>query len=420
MALIIEVLARLLSWRNAIRDAEMDADRYLRSAKFAANEIRRKLDSQQGAEMFISAASSVGDISDPDEISALATTLSCIPLPLPLFDRTGPRMPLRPAVPPEAKADRIAVAFSSFELDGKPFADPHNIQPGVIHDLTNLSRWPPAAEKLTFTPLSIEPSESYEFPTFEFERPQTNAPFELAKTARMVVKLRTSVFARPLEFNYGARFLPEKEEFTVSVQGQYRLKVRSDDPARHSQTGYVEVDKRLVEIRDEARLLPAITDSELSEFLELLSCVGAVAGRSLQDNLFRKKYSESEFQAEFKGLLRTYPEIGSTLEEHPHAARGITDLSFKRFRIELKVDSEGPISIGDVSGFLQQTAQYVAGSDRRFGLLCLLDCSEKTQAPGGVGNDIALAQVPAPNGSLPICIGVVIIRGNLARPSSFS
>ena len=96
-----------------------------------------------------------------------------------------------------------------------------------------------------------------------------------------------------------------------------------------------------MEIGDEARQLPAITDNELSEFLELLSCVGAIAGRSLQDNLFPKKYSESEFQAEFKGLLRNYPEIGSTLEEHPRAARGITDLSFKRFRIELKVESEG-------------------------------------------------------------------------------
>ena len=237
MASIVEILARLLNWRNAIRDAEMDADRYRRSAKFAAKEFKRKLDSQTGVEMFVSASSRVNDISNPDEISALVSTLSCMPLPLPLFDRSGPRTPRRPPAPLEGKTDRIAVAFSSFELDGKPFLDPQRVQSGVIHDLTiktNLSRWPPAAEKLTFIPLSIEPSESYEFPIFEFERPQTNAPFELTKTARVVVKLRTSVFARPLEFIYGARFLPEKEEFTVSVQGQYRLKVRSDDPARHS------------------------------------------------------------------------------------------------------------------------------------------------------------------------------------------
>lgn len=36
----------------------------------------------------------------------------------------------------------------------------------------------------------------------------------------------------------------------------------------------------------------------------------------------------------------------------------------------------------------QQTTQYVVGSDRRFGVLFVLDCSPKSQAPGSVANDI--------------------------------
>jgi len=140
----------------------------------------------------------------------------------------------------------------------------------------------------------------------------------------------------------------------------------------------------------------------------------------LQGHLFPRKYSEAEFQDEMKRLLRSNPRVGPELEEHPHAARGITDLSFRRMRIELKVEASRRVGIADASVFLQQTAQYVAGSDRRFGILCLLDCSDKTEAPGTVANDIALEKVEAPGGTLPICLGVVVLRGNLQRPSSFS
>ena len=423
MATLVEALSRLVSWREATRNAEIDADRYLRSAKLAVQELGRNLNSEAGTEQFAAVASKIKGLIDPNEIGDLSNMLSCIPLPLPLFNRTGPRQPLRPRPVVENEPSRISVAFSSFEFDEEPFGDPQTIQPEVIHDLTvktSVSRWPPAALHLTLNPLSVEPNGTYELPSFQFDAPAGAPPFLLTQTGRMLVKFPTSSFARPLEFTYSARFLPEQVDSQVSVQGQRRLRMRCLDPARRSQSGYDEVDKRLVEIRDEARLVPAISDAELNDFLELLSCVGGIAGRSVQDNLFPRRYSESEFQTEIKGLLRSYPQIGSELEEHPRAARGITDLSFRRIRIELKVEANRYTGIEDASNYLQQTAQYVAGSDRRFGVLCLLDCSQKTQAPGTVANDLALKKVDAPSGRLPICIGVIILRGNLPRPSSFS
>jgi hypothetical protein len=423
MASLVEALSRLVSWRDASRSAEVDADRYLRSAKLTAQELGRELNSEVGVEQFAAAAARIKALTDPDQIADLSAMLSCIPLPLPLFNRTGPRSPLRPSAPAEKEPRLIVVAFTSFEIDGKQFGDPQALQPEVIHDLTvksSLSQWPPTATQLTLSPLSVEPGGAYELPTFHFDPPVGSPPYFLTKTGRMLVRFPTSVFARPLEFTYSAGFLPEDLDFQVSVQGQRRLRVECFDAARRSLSGYVEVDKRLLEIRDEARLVPAISEAELNEFLELLSCIGGIAGRSLQDNLFPRMYSESEFQKDITGLLRGYPQIGSELEEHPRAARGITDLSFRRFRIELKVEANRHIGIEDASDFLQQTAQYVAGSDRRFGVLCLLDCSEKTQAPGTVANDLALIRVDAPSGGLPICIGVIILRGNLPRPSSFS
>ena len=48
---------------------------------------------------------------------------------------------------------------------------------------------------------------------------------------------------------------------------------------------------------------------------------------------------------------------------------------------------------------------------------------EKKEAPGSLVNDIGLISVPVPGivkGGFPLILGVVIIRGNLKTPSSFS
>ena len=128
------------------------------------------------------------------------------------------------------------------------------------------------------------------------------------------------------------------------------------------------------------------------------------------------------FQSKMKELLRADPRIGSELEEHPHVAGGITDLSYHRIRIELKVEAEHFVTVPDAQKYLGQTTQYVAGSDRRFGVLCVLDCSPKKTAPGSVANDIDLLTVPPPANlsGIALLVGVVIIRGNLATPSDLS
>jgi len=119
-------------------------------------------------------------------------------------------------------------------------------------------------------------------------------------------------------------------------------------------------------------------------------------------------------------MLRSDRRIGAELEEHPHAAGGITDLSFRGIRLQLKVESSDTVTADSVQRYSQQTIQYVAGSDRRFGALCVLDCSEKTEAPGSAANDLFLHVADPPRSGLPILLGVVIVRGNLRKPSSYS
>ena len=413
-AMLLEAVSHLANWQKAVRSAELEADRYLQAARLLARDLAKEIDNEVGAEMLAAVAQGVAELSDVDDVPKAASLLLCVPLPLPVFAEARQPVSLGRAPTHEGKAPDVIVAFTSFLMDGLRFEDPHTVQPEMIHDLRVeawISQWPEGAERLILEPISVEPTDSYQLPTFSFEKPDGNAPHAVSQCGRMVLKVPQAFLARPLEFTYRARFSPDPVKPKLFVQGQRDLRVQAFDPRRTPVSGYTQIDQRIVQIRNEARRVPAVADDELSDFLLLLTAVGRVAGQSLQDNLFPEAYSERQFQDRMKTLLRPDPLIGSELEEHPRAGGGITDLSFRGIRLELKVEGSHLVGIEDGDRFLPQTAQYVVGSDRRFGILGILDCSPKTEAPGSPANDIVLKVVPPPTGGrLPICISVVIVR----------
>ena len=403
----------------------MDADRYLRAAKQLAKDIAQELSDDTKAGRLTEAASRITTISDISEIEQFAEFLLHTPLPLPLFvEETRPRLPFETERTKVAKPD-VTVGLISFALDNVAFGNPQTIEPNVLHDLTveiRLSRWPDSAKELVLDVVSVEPRDVYELPRFRFTRPNETASYILRQTGRILLRVPQAILSRPLEFAYRAWFVPESSEAQIVIEGQRSLRAQSFDPDANPQTGYREVDRRIIEIRDRARSNPGIRDQELDYFLQILAGLGRIAGQSLQDNLFPGIWSESKFQEEIKKHLRANARIGSQLEEHPRAGGGITDLSFHQIRIELKVESEQSVTVSDAQKYFGQTTQYVAGSDRRLGIVCVLDCSPKKTAPGSVANDIDLLNVPPPGNpnGVPILVGVVVIRGNLSKPSDFS
>jgi hypothetical protein len=424
-AILVNALSFLVRWVTAVRSAEIDADRFLRSAKVAVRESTRVGAGAPDSQDLTAIVSRIFEISDVDQVPDVARLLLCFPLPLPMLVEVHAPMLARRGAPPELSRSEIVVAFASFQIDGIQFLDPHTIRPGVLHDLKvnlTVSQWPDQAKELVLEVMSVEPATAYDLPRFSFQRPTGQSPYSVEQTGRLLLQYPLAFYARPLQFTYRARFSPETAEAQVVVQGHRQLRVQCFDPTCEPQSGYSLVDGRVLQIRDELRRVITIDDNELNDFLLLMTVVGGIAGQSLQDNIFDRIYSEAEFQDEMKRLLRRDPRVGSQLEEHPHAARGITDLSFRGIRLELKVEPDRFVTEDDASRFLPQTAQYVAGSDRRCGMLAVLDCSSKSEAPGTVDNDIFVKPVPPPNGpaGLPICVGVVIIRGNLAKPSRLS
>jgi hypothetical protein len=185
-------------------------------------------------------------------------------------------------------------------------------------------------------------------------------------------------------------------------------------------TGFVDVDVRLREMRREARGY-GIPDSEVGDLLTVAATAGRISSQAIADDLYPGVWSEAQFQADVRSRLRMDRHIAAELEEHPHAAGGIVDLSYRHIRIELKADDQGGVTIDTAcERYGQQTSQYVAGSDCRSGALVVLDTEKKDVAPGNVQNDIGIRAMPPPNGSREILLAVVIVRGNLSTPSALS
>jgi len=423
LAELVRCLVHLGNWRVAVRVAEPDADRHLRAAQLGARECAQGLTGVSDGASFGAIARAIYEISDPTSIEELARRLLHVPLSLPLAkEELAPRS----AVPllPKSRPETVSVAFVSFSIDGASFGEPQTVEPNMVHDLDiemRVSRWPDEADELILDPVSVEPSGVCEAPRLSFRRPAEAAPFSLRGCGRMLLTVPQTLSSRPLELAYTARFAPSVSGVQVVVEGQRHLKIQSFDPERNPETGYREIDRSLMMIRDQARRVVRVSDRELADFLQIMAPLGRTSGEAAQDALFKGRWDEARFQGEIRRRLRAAQRIGSELEEHPAAAGGVTDLSFRGIRIELKVSDDSPV---DVEVFLGQIAQYVAGSDRRFGVLCILDCSEKTEPLGTVGNDVFLKVLPPPEPSLsggpPLLIGVVIMRGNLPLPSDLA
>jgi hypothetical protein len=420
---LVEMVGFLVDWRAAVLNAGTDAQRFVTAAKERATAWSEKYNSESSLAMLRAAANAIDNIQSISQVATTAVHLAAIPLPIGLYSL--PRRNSRPvnasAGAEERKTTDLTVAFLKFTIDGTPVAETHYVSPGETHDLdieVRVSRWPASATALVLEPVSIEPSGTYQLPTFSIDAPMGDGPFRLRQKGRALLTVPQHFSARPFEFKYVAHFVPATCEQPVDTAGQRTLLLEGVDLSRHPVTGYRNLDRKLVAIRDQLRTASGIGQQELADALTLAAPLANLAGQGMQDNLFKSVISESEFQAMVRQFLRGRPNIGAELEEHPRAAGGITDLSYRGIRLELKVEDTQNMALQDCDRFLAQTASYVVANGKRIGLLCVLDCSAKKRPafPADDGIDILVHQ----QSETPIHVIAILIQGNLAAPSSFS
>jgi hypothetical protein len=280
-----------------------------------------------------------------------------------------------------------------------------------------VSRWPEVATHLVLTPISAEPKNTYELSAFTFTKPSTEPPYTLIQMGRAALQIAQGLKSRPFEFKYTAAFQPASAEQPVAVVGHRTLLVEGFDIRANSITGYQPVDEKILLIRDLLRREGWANAQELSDILELLTSLGNLAGRAVQDAVFDGTWSEREFQDYVRRDLRRSPRIGSDLEEHAAAAGGYTDLSLRGITIELKETDTRIKQMEDCRKFVEQAASYAVAKGKRVALLCILDTSAKNSAPWSAADGIeVLMSAPPAN----VAVIALVIQGNITRPNKLS
>ena len=84
----------------------------------------------------------------------------------------------------------------------------------------------------------------------------------------------------------------------------------------------------------------------------------------------------------------------------------------------MKVEGRKRLSLKDCQQFVSQTISYSHGNGKRVGILCVIDCSPKTQAVAPAETCIGILHDETSGANTPII--TVLIQANLANPSSLS
>jgi hypothetical protein len=417
LADLLRIVSALVEWRGAVLDATIDADRFARSAKERYRLWNKEYSGKEPTNALALASANIAGLQSFDDVERLCSEIASVPLPVGVF--AEPQGIFRGGDPDsdtKSTPVELSVAFLKFSIDGTSVSELHHLTPNEIHDLkieVRVSRWPDDAEQLRLSPVTIEPRASYSFPEFVFDKPPAQPPFTLVDRGRALLRVAQGLQARPFEFKYAAEFLPARVEQPVSVVGHRTLLIEGLDLRANPITGYPNVDRKIVQIRDDLRRRGPAVGADLNDLLTVVSVLANMAGRAVQDAEFDGVWSEAQFQDYVRKELRRRPEIGAKLDEHAHASGGITDLSFQGIPIELKAQSKRTLSLDDCSQYVEQTASYVAAKGKVCGVLCVLDCTSKTLAPQPV--DAGIGMMMSSGG---VTVVVVLVQGNLRRPSS--
>ena len=419
---VLECLALAQRWVAAVRGAEKDAVRFRDACRLRATEGLEKRKNGEPATLDPVLAE-MAEIDCLPAIDEFRRRVQQTPLPFGVWadERRGP-VSRRAEV--SCEPNGVEVVFVKFDINRQPARDIDTLSPNTAHDIgieIRVSRWPDSVQRLVLAPVSTEPPDTYELPTFSIERPSVpgaDGPYVFHETGRLLLKVPVALGARPFEFVYRAVFEPGSSEQPLNIFGHRTLRFESVDPSAHAISGYREMDGKLRELRGELRQLPGFPDDDIGHALEVCAGLGNLAGQALSDSLFPEGTEEKEFQREAVRALRGRPSIGEELDQHPHTGRGIVDLSFRRIRIELKAITREGCSETEIGKFVDQTAQYVVTSGKRIGVLCVLNSCKKTDPPSPAESHLRILRKRIAKADVAIIF--VRIEGGLARPSDLS
>ncbi|MCZ3378390.1 hypothetical protein [Rhizobium sp. AG207R] len=417
------LFALLAEWKQAIRRAEPESYRFLAAAKMKASEIDRDAGFAQ-VDKLLDFLAKVDNVQTPADLDDLQARLCGWSLPPLLFAKIPKPLPDYVRAPGGVSTSNeldTTVAFLRFDIDGQPAKHWNHLKPRTAYDLSievRVSNWPQGATTLSLVPVTLDSRERDWLPKFLFAKPDGGGPFTLTGIGRAVLETANSFGSRPYEFLYAAEFNDLEGHRKVEIVGHRRLLLEGTDVDANPLTGFPNVDRHLRKVRDRLRSFAGLNVDDLANAMVILGGFGSIAASALQDAIFEADTTEREFQKEVTARLRMRPDIGSELNGHPAAAGGITDLTFRHVPIELKVENSKVLSPKDFANYFDQTAAYALGLGKKIAILSVLDSCAKNSPIGDVEKDIDIFSHQVGNSA--VVIAVVVIRGGLPRPSSYS
>jgi len=158
----VDIVALLIDWQQAVRDAQADADRFVRAARLRLKEIEGQTDTSPFTLDLAARLSVLNGEPGAREVREVRRAVGTARLPLTIF--ADPK-PVRPSWAQQQEvqdppADEVAVAFLEFRINGDPVETVQSLPAGQMHDLDltiRVSRWPDTAQTLLVAPISIEP-----------------------------------------------------------------------------------------------------------------------------------------------------------------------------------------------------------------------------------------------------------------------
>lgn len=435
---IVRAMTQLCDWVAASAAGAVESGRHLQAAQTEAAIAREQLAAVTRARFRAAATKSldciaaVGAVIDVGQVAKCA---AAIPVPPFLDDaeriRTVPGSE-GPAEAPEDEGPRGPFAIRAMlTLDGKPWANPQRLQPGIFYSIdlvVTVPIWPKGADRLVIDFVTTLPSELYRANHFVLEKPKDGIT-ELTAKGHVEFRSAQSLLSEPVLLQLRANFRSSTDEKFVTgatVIGYYKLRARIADPTQMTVLSkYRALDLRIVEIVEDLRNLPGLDEQHLQDFVTILAAVANYMGICAQSAVYRagEKIPEAEFQKRLLTHLRG--QLGEEVLEGPKQAAGITDIKFRSVTTELKVEEKVADRAQMLAGYENQPTQYSSGTGAQLGILCVLDLTEKDAPPAPTQNNLVVLSpklhgFPTGNASAPTRIVAVIIDGNLRAPSSYS
>ena len=265
-----------------------------------------------------------------------------------------------------------------------------------------------------------------QLPRFSIPKPvpDIDGIYDISVDGRVSIAFSLPAGAAPESFPLAARFTGSGMDQVVRVAGHSELRLRPFDASTDGLTNRPQLDARLVEMFTYLHGMNLDPD-DVQAFCRLFSAIARAATEIQFDDAYKQgtRVSERSFHDDLHQRLCTDPTLVGRVQRGTPTAGGYLDVKHERINAELKVVPEKTITVEESHRYLGQPTDYACDLGAQLSILVILETTAKQAPPGVLENYIGWMQ-PQLHGLVdpryPSLVGVIIINGNLPKPSDFS